>query len=805
MITYKDFKSASVLSLLCSTLVAMAGCGGPLERQARHEKRAQEYLAAGQLDKARVEFRNALQLAPNNSRLRYENGLVEERLGNVRAAAGFYGGAIESNSDNIEARAHLATMMLLAGLPDEALKQVNPGLAKHPDDVGLLIVHANALALKNDRTAALEEAQRTLALSHNSEDAITSLAGIQIGAKRLDDALKLVQDALGHNPQSVTLRRVAVEVCVQRKDPACAEHELLELVKLQPHEKLFRLQLAQVYARTDQLDDSERTLRAAIHDIPGDSELKTELVEFLWSRRGHDVAEAELQKMITAAPKEYALRLTLASFYEQSHDLARAEAEYRDLIEKTGKGPDGTRARDRLAVLYTEKNDIPAADKLIGQVLQDNPGDNEALVLRANEEVTVGQPDAAITDLRRVLRDQPNSPEALLALTRAYVVDGEPQLAEDAARHAVEADPSNMTARIELARALIRTGKFDQGRTVLYALQKQKPDDPVVLDLLFRASTALNDMSAAQAAATDLLKITPNAGIAQVYLGIVEETKGHLDEALADYRKAFELQPHAFEPLHAIVLLLQKEKHFDEAVALLDDVAQRDPKSALALNMKGSVLLKQENHLPQAEAAFRAASQRAPKWWDPYSGLATIQLVRRDVNGAASVLEEAAARCQLGEPQRLDLAALLAVAGEPEKAIEQYETVLKANPKSQVAAGGLALLLVSYRTDEVSLNRATTLVRPLANSGDWRLLDAFGWVHFKSEDIAAALPALEKASAQRPDASVLRFHLGMAQLRAGHAEEAEKNLAVAVGPDDHFLGRDEAKAVLAQLRSRRPT
>jgi tetratricopeptide (TPR) repeat protein len=219
--------------------------------------------------------------------------------------------------------------------------------------------------------------------------------------------------------------------------------------------------------------------------------------------------------------------------------------------------------------------------------------------------------------------------------------------------------------------------------------------------------------------------------------------------------------------------------------------------------LKGQVLLARGNHLPQAEAAFRVALQRAPKWWDAYSGLVSIALIRQDPDAAVKLLREAVTHCDLAESQRLEVAGLLAAAGQPEDAIGQYETVLKVNPKSPVAAGGLAMLLVSYRTDDVSLNRATSLVRPLGNSEDWRLLDAFGWVHLKNQDVNAALPALEKASARRPDASVLRFHLGMAQLRAGQTDQAEKNLSEAIEPGTHFLGRDEAKAVLAQLRSRR--
>jgi tetratricopeptide (TPR) repeat protein len=802
MIT-KTARNGIPLALLCLTVLLLPGCGGPAARQARYEKRGQEYLAADKLDKARVEFRNALQIAPNSSQLRYENGLVAERMENIREAATFYIGAIDANPGNTPARAHLGNLYVLAGMPDLALQQVKSGLTKHPDDATLLSVHAAALSLKRDYESALSEGQRAVELDPKSEDAIATLAAIQMAAGHPDKAAAVLAAAVALLPDSITLRRVSVQVCLNRKDIDCAERELLPLIRIRPHEIVFRMQLASLYAQANRLDDAERILRKAVADLPDVPQAKSNLVEFLWALRGHDAAEAELKRMIAQAPHEDELRFTLARFFERSNDPARAEAEYQNLIQQHGKGTVGVRARDALAAMYAAKNDMAGAEKLINQVLEENPGDYDALVLRAQQELARGQPESAIADLRRVLRDQPNSSEVLVALSHAYVADGEPQLAEDTARHAVESDPSNLVARVELARALIRTGKFDQGRTMLYAVDKQRPDDPTVVDLIYRSSIALNDQPAAQLAATELVKIRPNSGVGQIDLGILAEGAGRKEEALADYRKAFELQPRAAEPLKAIVLLLERSKRYDEAVAFLDEVTARNPQAALAPQIKGEVLLVQGSHLKQAEAAFRLALQRAPKWWSPYSGLAAVAIKREDLPAAAALLQDAAVHAQLGESERLELASLLINSGEAEKGMDQYELVLKANPKSPTAASALAMLLVTYRTDDVSLNRAAGLVRPFAGSNDWRLLDAFGWVHFKNQDVAIALPALQQASGQRPEVPQLRFHLGMAQLKAGQAVEAEKNLAAAVGPGTLFPGRDEAKAVLAQLRSRR--
>lgn len=105
--------------VLFVAVLVLAGCGGADARKAKHLEKGQAFLAAERYDKARVEFRNALQIAPNDSNARYVNGVVDEKLGNPREAAQFYQGAIDSDADNVQARTALGRLFLFAGHPSE--------------------------------------------------------------------------------------------------------------------------------------------------------------------------------------------------------------------------------------------------------------------------------------------------------------------------------------------------------------------------------------------------------------------------------------------------------------------------------------------------------------------------------------------------------------------------------------------------------------------------------------------------------------------------------------------------------------
>ena len=140
--------SARFASIVIVGLIAMAlsACGGAQARKARHMEKGQSYLVAGNFDKARVEFQNALQIAPADAEARFEMGVVNEKLGKVREAASFYQGTIDVSADHLGAHSNLARLYIFSGVPDKALELIKPALEKHPDDSQLLALRAASLS-----------------------------------------------------------------------------------------------------------------------------------------------------------------------------------------------------------------------------------------------------------------------------------------------------------------------------------------------------------------------------------------------------------------------------------------------------------------------------------------------------------------------------------------------------------------------------------------------------------------------------------------------------------------------------------
>jgi tetratricopeptide (TPR) repeat protein len=419
--------------------------------------------------------------------------------------------------------------------------------------------------------------------------------------------------------------------------------------------------------------------------------------------------------------------------------------------------------------------------------------------MRGNIALSRNDAAAAITDLRAVLRDQPNAPAIMRALARAHLQNNEVAIAEETLRAAAQANPTDRDVRLELSQLLSQNGRADQARPILEKLVAETPKDPATLESLFRVQAAMKDLIAARSTADSLDSVRPDLSIGPYLQGVVNEAEKKLDAAAAAYQKALDRQPSAGEPLTALVRVNLARKQPVQAAALLDKVIKEQPKNVIALNLKGELLMSQKE-TDKSVAAFNQAIALAPRWWVPYRGLALANLAVKRSDAAIEALERGVKSADGANSLGTDLAALYERLGKSEDAIRTYETLVKNDPASVAAANNLAMLLVSYRTDQASLDRAQQLTNKLMNTNEPAILNTRGWVKFKRGEVRESLPLLQQAVDKSPESPVMRYHLGMAQLRNGDRDAARQNLEAAVAANRSFLGVKEAQAALDELK-----
>ncbi len=384
-------------------------------------------------------------------------------------------------------------------------------------------------------------------------------------------------------------------------------------------------------------------------------------------------------------------------------------------------------------------------------------------------------------------------------LVRAHLAKGETALAEEVLRSAVSAVPQDASPRIELAEFLAQTDRGVQAVSVLREALQRTPDNVQVREGLVRALLAQGDFTAATAAAEAYRKMSATAAGPYLMLGAIAQKQRHWDDAERALRHAYELEPTGANLQLVTQLELARERP-QAAIALVEEALKHDPRDADRLQLLGELYLSARD-FSQARDVLSRARTLYPDRWMLYRDLASLHADTNDLAGAMAECE-AGLKVAPAEPQLVQQAALLdEKAGRVDAAMGKYAALYRDSPPNrQFAANNLAMLLVTYKRDQTSLDRALALTKEFGSSQDPALLDTQGWVRFKRGEYDDALSALERAETRAPDSRVIRYHLGMTELQLGHLDRARTALEFAVAGPATFVGSSEARSALASLR-----
>jgi len=785
--------------LLTAVLLSMVGCGGADARKARYVAKGQELMAAHSYEKARLEFRNALQIDPKDTAARLLAGEVAEKLGNYSEAAQMYQAAIAADGKSVAARAHLGRILVIGGLPDKALEVIDPGLKIAAEDPGLLTVRAAVRMQQGDLAAARKDAEQAVALAPTNQDAMAVLAALMRRDGQVAEAIALLQKGVKASPGSVDLRLVLAQMLLDQQQVPSAEQQLKEIIRLEPDKMVHRYRLAQLYLFGKNVDGAEAVMRDAVASQPDSVEAQLGLAYLLAAHRSFEVADKQVESARSKRPDDMPLQLGIGEFYERQDKAAQAEQVYRDVIAKDEAGPQGLTARNRIAAMKLRAGKPAEAAKLVDEVLDKNPRDADALVMRADLALAKGDTNAAVADLRAVLRDQPNSIPIQRALARAHLQAGDVTLAEETLRTAVQSNPRDLGARLDLAQLLLRQGKPKEATPVLEQLVADEPNNIAALEALYRVQGAGKDLPAALKTAKTIQALQPKLPLGFYLEGMVEQAQQHPAEARAAFEHAAALDPKALDPVVELAQLDVAEKQTERALARIDEYLVGQPQNAVAQNLKGELLLA-ANRAPEASTSFAAALALNSQGWQPYRGQARAALAQGKTDAAIAAYTSGIAATQGSPLLAAELAGLYEQLGRNDEAIAEYEGMLKRDPANDIAANNLAMLLVTYRKDAASLARAGQLAERFAQSPNPAFLDTYGWVLYARGQYAASITPLKAAADKVPNAQVLRYHLGMAQLKVGEREAARTNLEAAVANNARYAGVEEARAALVNLK-----
>ena len=246
---------------------------------------------------------------------------------------------------------------------------------------------------------------------------------------------------------------------------------------------------------------------------------------------------------------------------------------------------------------------------------------------------------------------------------------------------------------------------------------------------------------------------------------------------------------------------LASEEKRAEALGMAQKLVEDAPNNTQAKLVLGSTHFALQDFVA-AETVFRGIldSEDNP--------VAAMQLIRSigsqgRVEEIAPTIDEMLSRM----PDSSDLlwakASVLERENDIDGAIEIYEALYSQDSNSPVIANNLASLLVTYRDDEESLERAFSVGRRLRDTTVPPFQDTYGWLLYRRGNPAEALEYLEPAANALSTDPIVIYHLGKTYAALGRNEEAlrafETSLKLA-GDADQRPQFADAKAEIERIK-----
>jgi putative PEP-CTERM system TPR-repeat lipoprotein len=376
-------------------------------------------------------------------------------------------------------------------------------------------------------------------------------------------------------------------------------------------------------------------------------------------------------------------------------------------------------------------------------------------------------------------------PEELIASAKDYLGKNDSKAAVIQIKNALQADPNQPEARFLLGTALLANGDAVGAETELRkALELKHPMERVAPTL----AEALLAQGQTKKLTDELssVVIAEPSGVAHLktVLAAAYGSQGNSDLAAKALNEALLADP-SYEPA---MLMRARQKaglrEFDGAMAIVEEVIARSPKSFDAWKFKGDLLLYAQSQPDNALEAYLKAIQFKPDFLAAHAAVTTLQIQKGKLEDAGKQIELMKAFAA-NHPQTKFLQATLAFQQKDLKLarslLQQVLLIAPSNVQALQLAGAVELQLNSPAQAEVHLNKALQLVPGLPAARRFLAI-----TYLRSGQTAKALETLEPGlSGENVDPELLSI-AGEAYLQSGDVNKAEEYFSKAAkqAPED---------------------
>lgn len=725
------------------------------------------------------------------------------------------------------------------------------------------IIKAEIARLNNELPAAMTAFRHALKIEPGNLQAHLGLAASELGLKEYDAAFQEVAAIRKVVPDHPLANYLEGMIFFQQRKMASARNALYKVLKAVPNHLPSHLMMGAIHYSLDQPEQAEsylsryvaavpdymparkllaavqlkngeadeaiRLLESVLESIPqGDPQLYVLLGNAYMQQGDYSKGTEYFEKAVAIAPEESAIRTSLALGHLVAGETEQAVTQLETAIDM-GKGlaqadilliltylqnrefdkayesaqrfaanhPDNPMPYNMAGIARLGKGDAAAAKKSFEQALKIDPGFSAAAMNIARLSLQAGQLGEARHTLEKILSRDKTHMGAMLVLARIEKLEDHPDKAIKWLERAAEKNPTAVQPGLVLAGEWLRQGEKLKALAQARELYAKQPDHPAVLEFLGESQLANEESSNAVATFQKLAEIRPRSAHAHYLLGRAHSIAKDLKSATTSLQTALSLDPDYLPAQLLLADLALQSGQEEEALNIAGRIQQQHADSAAGYIVEGDIYRRNN----QFAKAARAYSKGFQKEQSAPLALRLHKAIKEtgDLAAARKPLESWLGQQPDDTKVRTALALALQDAGQTRRAIEQYQRILSIQKDNVVAMNNLAWLY-----QETGDPRSIDMARQAYDLAADRpaVMDTAGWVMIHNNEVSEGLVLIQEAAMRAPHIAEIRYHLAVALDRAGHRNEARKELERLLHSGRVFSQMKEARELLDQFNDK---
>ena len=764
-------------------------------RKARLLGEADNYFKAGDYDKARLTYLNALQLNPQNALAFERIGAMWQDDGAPLRAAVFLKKASELDPKNVQNRIRLARCYVATGHFADGTKEALKVLEQAPDNGDAIITLTEAARSKEDIEAAEEQLQKFP--KKNDVSFYLAAANLSFGGGDLSTAVTALQQALAADPKSSAAHVALGNLHLVQKDLKQAGEEFKKAADLAPVRSVERLKYAEFEWGVGDAGEVKRIATDMTNSAPDYLPGWFWLAELAYKDKKYDEALSLLENVFGRDDQYLDGRRLQSDVLLAKGDTKKA-LEVLERLDQTY--PDVPFIKYKLAGAYLRNNNINQAKLALDQAVSLNPNYDDAVLLLAQVNLSTGHAEAVIEPVTRLLKRRPDLSNATVVLAGAY---GSLDRFDDAAvvlEEQVKLAPKDPQPLIALGMTYRQAKRNDEARQAFEKAAQLSPNNLFLIDQLIDLDLLDKHFDAARQLIQRQFQETPSPAASHFFEGKILAAEGKWDAAEAELQKTLQLDPNFYSAYDLLVQTYLASNRLPQAVSQLQGLLSKNPNNTAALMILALVYDRMKDY-PKAHDAYEKLLSTAPNFVPALNNLAYLYTERLNDVDKAYDLARKAHELQGQDASISDTFGwILYKRGDYQQALPiLQESAGKAidNPEIQFHLGMTAYMMGQTDLARVALRKAASATKdfPGKNESKSRLALLESGTGSSPELSISQLEAMTK---EQPNDVIAQLRLGEAYEKQGTADKAAAAFEQALKLNPKLIA---AATKLAQLNA----